>query len=188
MVLSCDEYFASQNRKVIKIKRDGNCFYSSLSYQLFGTQHEDDTIRFVVSKMVSRNKEIFLPFFIPTANVNSIDQHCECMWISGTWATLVEVVAAATVFMIPVYFVTQSREGFKWNVVRPLNRPQLHYPHFPDVPESIMLQKPSHFELLYYTNLHYDAVVAEDTGRVSLDHPILSGRSSVTEVIDMTDL
>ena len=186
MVLSCDEYFARQNRKVIKIKRDGNCFYSSLSYQLFGTQHEDDTIRFVVSKMVSRNKEIFLPFFIPTANVNSIDQHCECIWMSGTWATLVEVVAAATVFMIPVYFVTQSREGrFKWNVVHPLNRPQLRYPHFPDVPESIMLLKPSHFELLYYTNLHYDAVVAEDMGRVSLDHPILSGRSSVTEVIDL---
>ena len=53
------------------------------------------------------------------------------MWISGTWATLVEVVAAATVFMIPVYFVTQSREGYRWNVVRPLNKPQLHYPHFP---------------------------------------------------------
>ena len=34
-----------------------------------------------------------------------------------------------------------------------------------------MLLKPSHFELLYYTNLHYDAVMAEDTGRVSIDHP-----------------
>ena len=46
IVMSCDEYFARQNRKVIKIKRDGNCFYSSLSHQLFGTQDEDDTIRF----------------------------------------------------------------------------------------------------------------------------------------------
>ena len=86
---------------------------SSISHQLFGTQDEDDTIRFVVSNMVSRNKEIFLPFFIPTANINSLDQHCARMWISGTWATLVEVVAAATVFMIPVYFVTQSREGYR---------------------------------------------------------------------------
>ena len=55
---------------------------SSLSHQLFGTQDEDDTIRFVVSNMVSRNKEIFLPFFIPTANINSLDQHCARMWIS----------------------------------------------------------------------------------------------------------
>ena len=147
--LSCDEYLAKQNRKVIKIKRDGNCFYSSLSYQLFGTQDEDDTIRFVVSNMVSRNKETFQEFFIPTADVTNIDQHCACMWMSGTWATLVEVVAAATVFMIPVYFVTQSR-GFKWNVVRPLNKPQLHYHHFPEVPESIVLLKLSHLILSFY--------------------------------------
>ena len=36
-----NEYLAAQERRVIKIKQDGNCFYSALSVQLFGTQDED---------------------------------------------------------------------------------------------------------------------------------------------------
>ena len=36
-----NEYLAAQNRRVIKIEQDGNCFYSALSFQLFGTKDED---------------------------------------------------------------------------------------------------------------------------------------------------
>ena len=32
-----NEYLAAQERRVLKIKQDGNCFYSALSVQLFGT-------------------------------------------------------------------------------------------------------------------------------------------------------
>ena len=40
-MLSCDAYLTRQSRKVIKIKRDRNCFYASLSFHLFSTQDED---------------------------------------------------------------------------------------------------------------------------------------------------
>ena len=83
--------------------------------------------------------------------------------MSGTWATLVEVIAAATVFAVPVYFMSQTGEEIKWNVIHPLNNPLLHYPDFPDMHQTVLL-KPSHFELMYYENLHYDAIVAADTG------------------------
>ena len=60
----------------------------------------------------------------------------------------------------------------KWNVIHPLNNSSIHYPAFPyvDIDETNYL-RPSHFELLYYQNYHYDAVVAMDTGSVSTDVP-----------------
>ena len=101
-MLSCDEHFARQyNRIVIKM-----AIVLTLHYPIDNLKPKMDVaIRFVVSISISYNKEIFIPI-----NVNSIDQHCARMCISGTRVTLVEVVAAATVFMIPVYFITLSRE------------------------------------------------------------------------------
>jgi len=39
--------------------------------------------------------------------------------------------------------------------------------------------QPAHFELLYHENYHYDAVVAEETGRVNNDSPILTGATDI---------
>ena len=55
-MLSCDAYLTRQSCKVIKIKQDGNCFYASLSFQLFGTQDEDFEVRHVVTSMVKKTK------------------------------------------------------------------------------------------------------------------------------------
>ena len=60
----------------------------------------------------------------------------------------------------------------KWNVIHPLNNSSIHYPAFPDVDiDETHYLRPSHFELLYYQNYHYAAVVAMDTGSVSTDVP-----------------
>ena len=58
-LISCEEYLAEQNRKVIKIKQNGNCFYCTLSFELFGKQDEDAVVRDVISRMVLLNKNIF---------------------------------------------------------------------------------------------------------------------------------
>ena len=44
----CDKYLPGQKRRVIKIKQVGNCFYSALSFQLFGSQDEDIAVRNVI--------------------------------------------------------------------------------------------------------------------------------------------
>ena len=179
-----NEYLAAQERRVIKIKQDGNCFYSALSVQLFGTQDENLAVRNVVYRMVLLNKSIFKPFFIPTSKVQSFEELCEHNWKPGIWATQVEVVAAATIFQVPIYFISPSTIGHKWNVIHPLTNPLINYPCFPDIDGATLL-KPSHFELLYYENSHYDAVVALDSGRVSTGNPILTG--STSELIDLCD-
>ena len=169
---------------MIKIKQDGNCFYSALSFQLFGTEDEDLAVRNVVYRMVLLNKRIFKPYFISTSKVQTFEELCEHNWKPGIWATQVEVVAAATIFQIPIYFISPSTTGHKWNAMHPLTNSLIHYPCFPDI-DGVSLLKPSHFELLYYENSHYDAVVAVDSGRVSTDNPILTG--STSELIDLCD-
>ena len=73
-----------------------------------------------------------------------------------TWATQVEVVAAASVFQVPLYYCTQDKNVYKWNVVQPfLNREcPLKLPAFPQSNDSTTLLMPTHFELFYYDNCH----------------------------------
>ena len=49
-------------RKIISMKPDGNCFYRTLSYQLFGTREEYDiaTIHGVVYRSEMYNKLIII--------------------------------------------------------------------------------------------------------------------------------
>ena len=68
VVKLCDEFLPGQKRRVIKMKKDGNCFYSTLSFQLFGTQSEHGSVRHLTNRTVSRNKSVFKPFFIPSFN------------------------------------------------------------------------------------------------------------------------
>ena len=98
------------------------------------------------------NKRIFKPYFIPTS---TFEELCEHNWKPGIRATQVEVVAAATIFQIPIYFISPSTTGHKWNAMHPLTNSLIHYPCYPDI-DGVSLLKPSHFELLYYENLHYD--------------------------------
>jgi len=56
------------------------------------------------------NKKIFKPFFIPTSKAKTFQELCEETWKQGVWATQVEVVAAATVFQVPIYFLSLSEK------------------------------------------------------------------------------
>ena len=95
----------------------------------------------------------------------------------GAWATQVEVVAAASAFGVPIYFYSKKpgSASFTWNVVQPFSSTKrtLKLPVFPEISEDISLKMPTHFELLYYESLHYDAIVSEDTGKVCTQVPEL---------------
>ena len=44
------------------MEADGNLFHRSISYELFGTQEEDYTIRSVLTRTENLNKSVFLVF------------------------------------------------------------------------------------------------------------------------------
>ena len=85
---------------------------------------------------------------------------------------------------MPIYFLLLSEKNHKWNVIYPLTNSQIYYPSLPDV-DGVTLLQPSHFELLYHENFHYDAVVAAHCKIVSPDNPILTGSES--EIINLCD-
>ena len=45
--------------KIVHVKADGNCFYKSISYELFGTQEEDYTVRSVITRMEKLKQKCF---------------------------------------------------------------------------------------------------------------------------------
>ncbi len=91
-------------------------------------------------------------------NESTITDHIKTMLRPNTWATHVEVMAAATYFQVPVYFLTQA-DVLKWKVVRALSGcSDFRFPHPAGTPavQTVI----THFELVYYPNRHYDCVVS----------------------------
>ena len=112
-----------------------------------------------------------------------MEEHINNVRLPGVWATQVEVLAAASVFEVALYFCTQNKDSecVNWKVIQPYksSKHMLRMSEFPDIPEGVTLQMPTHFELLYYDSLHYNAIVSKDTGRVCLDHPQLTNIHTV---------
>ena len=105
------------------MKADGNCFYRSISYELFGTQDEDYAIHSVLITTENLNKSIFSSFLIPGVYKNTIEEHICHVSAEVTWGKRVEVIATATAFEVPVYFCkpsSSSSDGcakYIWNVI-----------------------------------------------------------------------
>lgn len=107
------------------------------------------------------------------------------MLIPYTWGTHVEIEATATYLQIPVYYLQRMVTGeYRWHVVLPCTtEANLSYPYLVDdyVTEVCV---PTHMELLYHTNTHYDCVVDSNTDAVSQAPPHLTGQeSTMTEVL-----
>lgn len=141
------------------MKPDGHCFFRALSYQLFGTEDQHIIVRTTLYRTVALNKTIFEPHHM---NETSIEDHLKAM-ASNAWATQVEVAAAASAFNVPV-----DKQ----------QRPTVKCPPLPLMDEDITLLKPTHFELLYFHNSHYDAIVSVSTGQVCATPPPLCTSSS----------
>ena len=132
----------------------------------------------VIFRTEMYNKSVFSIFLIPGENQVTIEEHVESGRVPGSWATQVEVVAAASAFEIPIYYysIDKKSQKYTWKVVHPYSstKQKLKLPEFPEVSKGVSLQMPTHFELLYYDSLHYDAIVCETTGRVCSTPPTLS--------------
>ena len=142
-------------------------------------------IRTVLYQMENLNKDIFSRFLIPRHVSETIVDHIRTISSPQSWATQVEVVAAASVFQVPVYYCSKNKDSYKWNVVKPFFSYQctLKLPALPQPDDSITRLRPTLFEL-FYDNRHYDAIVSATTGKVCTSPPTLS--HSHSDQIDLT--
>ena len=92
-------------------------------------------------------------------NQGTMPGHIKVMLQPGTWATQVEVFAAATYFQVPIYYLVETKATPitpKWHIVKPLDIPsKFCFPDGSPQPTSV-----SHFELVYYPYSHYNCVMS----------------------------
>ena len=84
-------------------------------------------------------------------------------------------MAAATMFQIPVYYISKTNKGvYKWHVIHPLETTHsLRYP--PIIPEEpyASMKTPSRMEIAQ-ENCHYDAIVSLQSSALPPTPPQLS--------------
>ena len=130
-------------------------------------------------RFVNLNKEVFKNKVFNS----TIDEHIRKMLMPYEWGTNVEIEATATYLKIPVYYLQRLITGeYRWHIILPTDA-NLTYPYLVD--EFVTeVRVPTHMELLYHTNTHYDCVVDSDTGTVCQTLPLLTGQESImTEVL-----
>ena len=98
--LSIHPLLSWQNRKVVSVAGDGNCFFRALAVLLYGRQDEHACVRREVVGHIERNSNRFSAFTL------QVKQHVNDMRKSGVWATLVEILAAVGMYGVPLYLYT----------------------------------------------------------------------------------
>ena len=122
---------------------DGNCFFNALSFVLTGTEKFHGQLRTIICDyIVTHSKE--LRAVLPESCHGDSNKYLQDSSMSqlGTWATEIEIFAAAYLLNINIYIYTKY--GWHWKWVR----------HAPPQPESTL------GIYLYHRNLnHYDVVL-----------------------------
>ena len=93
------KFLSQTGREVQSSLADGNCFFRSLSSNLYGHQNEHFAIRKAIVKFIEVNRDKFTTVYVPSQSEDKETQllaHISNMAKPHTWATQMEVLAAAT--------------------------------------------------------------------------------------------
>ena len=114
------EQLASQNRMLVKIRRDGNCLFRALSLIVYGSEMCHVKVRELLVNFVRSNPDNFRVY---VTMGTTLEDHLLHMQYSRTWATQVELYAAASLFGREVYIYTptvRADRQYIWTIVSPL--------------------------------------------------------------------
>ena len=143
------------------------------------------SLRLLLQRFENLNKDLFKKV-LTSVNKPTIQEHILHIGIPDAWGTHVELFATASYFQVPVYTYTVGDIiSSRWEIFRPLlDAKNLRYPV--TIHEDECFKPPSHFEVLYYLNLHYDPIVDYFTEQPSTNEPLLrsvdGGGKSVIEI------
>jgi hypothetical protein len=170
----------------VPVAADGNCFFRSVSYLLFQKEDKQWPLRNIILRFENLNSTLFEKR-MTDVNESTFSAHIQKLINPSTWATHIEVLAVATYFQVPVYFCVdpprQSTGGaYCWECFSPLVCANLRYPIITE-PFLDDAHKVPRFELVYYTNCHYNAIVSVQTGLLHATPPRVSGKVSFHEQI-----
>ena len=156
--ISLDMYLRRQGRNIEISVGDGNCLFRCFSYQLTRSQEEHIAVRTLVLRFQNLNKSVFQPF-LTGINKPTMEQHIKHLLVPGVFGTHVEILAIATFYRVPVFYCSaRANLQYAWHRVMPLGYTQREF-RYPDLAGSPLddLTPPTHFELAYKHNTHYDS-------------------------------
>lgn len=93
-------------------KRDGNCLFSALAHQLFGTERHHSLVRSMVVSYMRENEEEYSILF--NGSEEWISYICS-MRETGTWGDELCLNAAARCFRVNIHVITSDAE--RWHIV-----------------------------------------------------------------------
>ncbi|XP_046381067.2 uncharacterized protein LOC124152241 [Haliotis rufescens] len=133
--------------RTVHIEGDGNCFFRSLSFAISGKENNHRKVRLAVVAHLREHAESFRPFL--RSGYDSVEQYISQsrMWYVGTWATELEMFAAANLLGTDICTFTDNR----W----------LRYPS-----SQINTDSPNTGRCIYLNHVggsHYEVVVCVNT-------------------------
>lgn len=191
VALTLSQFLHQSGRLIHPIKGDGNCLFRALAYQLLGDEDEHFCVRSYLVRLENFNSYLFEDKIIPGphgAAKSTLKEHTKLMMRPWVWGTHVEMMAAATLFRAPVYYIKKStpEEGYHWEVFQPLTLPtntQLRLPELSEEDPLYSATPPEHFEL-FHNNMHYDCVVSAQTRKLCHTPPKLLSRHYTVQFSD----
>ena len=171
--LSIQVYLQHQHREVKPSRGDENCLFRSYSFQLFGSEEEHISVCTAAARFENLNQSAFSPY-LTSINKATITEHIQHVQRPSVFGTHIEILAIATLFNVPTFYCCSNGRDlqYRWHCVTPLTQQGLRHPDLSGSPlENV--QPPTHFELLYIHNVHYDSIVSAN-GELCTEFPILS--------------
>ena len=143
-------FLKREGRKMESVIGDGNCLFRSLSFLLCGDQGMHTKAREEIVHFIKENKHKFQPYLMQ----GIIDAHITNMFKLGTWGTQVEIIAAATLYQIPIYVASTSQDGltYHWRKYSPLL--------LSDATRNVTATTKTHLELIHLDSCHFDPLVS----------------------------
>ena len=168
----CDitHHLLQQNRKIVRIVGDGNCFFRSLSFFLFNTQQEHLRVRKEIVEFITANTKLFDILVISADNNYTLTTHLENVRKPMVWASQVEIQAAADLYGVPIYLFTPKPSGLGY-----------HWYCYNKRTLSVPLFKYSHIELAHKSGIHFDCIVDATSLRPCVVPPLLTGEHTYYE-------
>ncbi|XP_048256969.1 uncharacterized protein LOC125382713 [Haliotis rufescens] len=95
--------------RTVSIEGDGNCFFRSLSYAISGKENNHRKIRLAIVTHLKEHAQSFHHFLRP--GYESVEQYISQsrMWYVGTWATELEILAAANLLGTDICTYSDNR-------------------------------------------------------------------------------
>ena len=167
-------YLERQGRRRQVSRGDGNCLFRSFSFQLTGNQDNHISVRTLLLRFENLNRSEFQPYLTPI-NCSTMAEHVSHVQKPDVFGTHLEILAIATYYNVPVYYCQPLRGQYSWHCVEPIKSTGEQSFRVPDISGSPLedIQPPSHFELSYTLNTHYDSIVSV-TGEVCRELPRLN--------------